>query len=96
MRLFITFIILLLFNGINGLTETDQYILIQNKPVEVGVSVTFTISAPEGANPFVAWDFGDGSGLGRYRQGLSATYKFTQPGVYQVFARIQGRTFHLR
>ncbi|MCR6637553.1 MAG: T9SS type A sorting domain-containing protein [Sporocytophaga sp.] len=95
MRLFITFIILLLFNGINGLTETDQYILIQNKPVEVGVSVTFTISAPEGANPFVAWDFGDGSGLGRYRQGLSATYKFTQPGVYQVFARIQGEDIPL-
>jgi len=95
MRLFITFILLLVFNWLNDSTDTEQYVLIQNKPVEVGSSVTFTISAPEGVRPMVAWDFGDGSGLGRYRQGLSITYKFSEPGVYQVFARIQGEDIPL-
>ncbi|MBO9703472.1 MAG: T9SS type A sorting domain-containing protein [Sporocytophaga sp.] len=95
MRFFITFIILIIINWISVTPESDQYYLLQNKPVEVGTTVTFTISVPEGADPFVAWDFGDGSGLGRYKRGSSTSFKFTQPGVYQVFARIQGEDIPL-
>lgn len=95
MRFSITFIILIIINWISVIPEAEQYSLIQNRPVEVGATVTFTISAPEGADPFVAWDFGDGSGLGRYKRGSSASFKFTQPGVYQVFARIQGEDIPL-
>jgi DNA-binding beta-propeller fold protein YncE len=95
MRFFITFIIVILINWTGDLTEAEHYSLVQNLPVEVGETVTFTILAPEGSDPFVAWDFGDGNGLGRYKRGLSASYKFMNPGVYQVFARIQGEEIPL-
>lgn len=95
MRFFITFIIFIIINRIGIAPQAEQYNLIQSKPVEVGVTVTFTISAPEGSDLFVAWDFGDGNGLGRYKRGLTTNYKFTQPGVYQVFARIQGEEIPL-
>ncbi|WP_051312830.1 T9SS type A sorting domain-containing protein [Sporocytophaga myxococcoides] len=90
MRYIISVILFIIISRIGVVPETEQYSLIQNKPIEVGTSVTFTISAPEGSDPFVAWDFGDGNGLGRYKRGLTTTFKFMEPGVYQVFARIQG------
>ncbi|GAL84878.1 hypothetical protein CHU_1052 [Sporocytophaga myxococcoides] len=82
-------------NWIGEVNDTEQYVLIQNKPVEVGTTVTFTITAPEGTNPFIAWDYGDENGLGNYKQGLTTTHKFMQPGVYQVFARILGEDIPL-
>lgn len=95
MRFFITFVILVFINWLGVLNDTEEYILVQNKPAEIGTSVTFTILVPEGSNPFVAWDFGDESGLGSYKQGLSITHTYEQPGVYQVFARIQGEDIPL-
>lgn len=94
--MFLSVVLFLGAGWIGSITDLDQYYIIQNKPVPVGTSVTFTITAPVGAEvPYVAWDFGDGSGLGRYRRSWSISYTFKEPGVYQVYARIQGEEFPL-
>lgn len=90
------FCLILSFLGVNSPSEETSYI-VQNLPTEVNTTVTFTVVLPQGtaATPFIAWDFGDGNGLGRYKQSLTASYKFTQHGVYQVYARIQGEDIPL-
>jgi YVTN family beta-propeller protein len=92
MRIIFSFLIYILMGIGMFMAESDTFILIQNKPVQSGDLVTFTLSADSSLSeiPFIAWDFGDGTGLGRYRRSLTVTYRFTKPGVYQVFARIQG------
>ena len=96
MRILVSLIVFLCIGWVGNKTELEENYITQNKPVPVGTSVTFTITAPDGTEiPFVAWDFGDGSGLGRYRKSLSVSYTFTEPGVYQVYARIQGEDFPL-
>jgi YVTN family beta-propeller protein len=82
-----------IFGGLR--LTAEEYVLVQNKPVQTGTTVTFRITAPEGSEPYIAWDFGDGSGAGRYKKGLTASFKFNEPGVYQVFARIQGEEIPL-
>lgn len=69
----------------------------QNKPVQVGTTVTFTLvaSSQSDEEPTIAWDFGDGEGLGTYQKGFTVSHTFTQPGVYYVFARIQGEDIPL-
>lgn len=96
MRILVSIIVFLCIGWIGRMTELEENSITQNKPVEVGTSVTFTINIPDGSEiPYVAWDFGDGNGLGRYRKSLSVSYTFTEPGVYQVYARIQGEDFPL-
>lgn len=96
MRMLLSVILFLGAGWIGSTTDLDQYSITQNKPVQAGTSVTFTITAPVGAEvPYVAWDFGDGNGLGRYKSGWSTSYTFREPGVYQVYARIQGEEFPL-
>jgi DNA-binding beta-propeller fold protein YncE len=96
MRMLLSVILFLGAGWIGSIADLDQYSITQNKPVQVGTSVTFTITAPAGAEvPYVAWDFGDGNGLGRYKSGWSTSYTFREPGVYQVYARIQGEEFPL-
>lgn len=91
-RILIVALLCLVLNLLGNMAqEMDQYVLLPNKPVEVGVPVTFTItSGTSGDIPFIAWDFGDENGLGEYKKGLTITHTFTKPGVYYVFARIQG------
>ena len=97
MRVFILVLSCMVLNLLGNLTQQmEQYTLLPNKPVEVGVPVTFTIvSNTSGEVPFIAWDFGDENGLGEYQKGLSVTHTFTQPGVYYIFARIQGEDIPL-
>lgn len=95
MKYLISFFVFTIWTFFMGSESINDYQLIQNKPIEVGTVVTFSIEAPEGSDPFIAWDFGDGTGLGRYKKGLSVTYRFTEPGVYQIFARIQGEEIPL-
>lgn len=91
----LVFFFILSLLGINTENEEARYI-VQNLPTEVNTSVTFQVVLPEGTEvPLIAWDFGDGNGLGRYKKSLTATYKFTQHGVYQVYARIQGEEIPL-
>lgn len=96
MRILASIIVFLCIGWIGRVKDLEENSITQNKPVEVGTSVTFTINVPEVSEiPYVAWDFGDGSALGRYRKSLSVSYTFTEPGVYQVYARIQGEDFPL-
>jgi YVTN family beta-propeller protein len=97
MRVFILVLLCMVLNLLGNLTQQmEQYTLLPNKPVEAGVPVTFTVvSNTAGEAPFIAWDFGDENGLGEYKKGLSITHTFTQPGVYYVFARIQGEDIPL-
>lgn len=94
----ITFIILALILGASILMiQSEGFELVQNKPAPIGELVTFTIEMDTTLEkiPLIAWDFGDGSGLGRYKRSLTATNRFSNPGVYQVFARIQGENIPL-
>ena len=79
------------------LIQSIGFELHQNKPVAKGELVTFTIEKDSSIEeiPFIAWDFGDGTGLGRYRKSLTATHRYSVTGVYQVFARIQGENIPL-
>lgn len=78
------------------MVQEVDYVLPQNQPTQSGFLVTFKINAADTINvPFIAWDFGDGSGLGRYKRSLTATHRYNEPGVYQVFARIQGEDIPL-
>ncbi len=79
------------------LIQSLGFELLQNKPVAKGELVTFTIEKDSSIEeiPFIAWDFGDGTGLGRYRKSLTATHRYSATGVYQVFARIQGENIPL-
>ncbi|MBC7391014.1 MAG: c-type cytochrome [Opitutaceae bacterium] len=96
MRLILYLVVFLASEWMGSLSEADPYILVQNKPVLVGGVVTFSVTSNTGTDaPYIAWDFGDGSGLGRYKKSLVATYTFNEPGVYQVYARIQGEEIPL-
>ncbi len=96
MRSFISFIFCVVLGWLGLDQTTSELGIAQNKPVPTGTSVTFTVSLPEGGEvPYIAWDFGDGSGLGRYKKSLTASYTFNEPGVYQVYARIQGEEIPL-
>lgn len=87
----------ILLTSLVFLVNSEEPQLQQNNPVEVNTLVTFTITMDTSNSevPYIAWDFGDGDGLGRYRKSLTATKRFTEPGVYQVFARIQGENIPL-
>lgn len=80
---------------VGNIAQQQPYELVQNKPVQVGVPVTFTIvsSHANGEAPEIAWDFGDG--LGEYQRGLTSTHIFKEPGVYYIFARIKGEDIPL-
>lgn len=97
MRNTILIIIVLFFCSNVLMIETVDFKLIQNQPVESDELITFSIIADSSLEeiPFIAWDFGDGSGLGRYRRNLTATHRYSEPGVYQIFARIQGEEIPL-
>ena len=97
MRVFILILLLGVLNLLGNMAQQmEQYTLLPNKPVEAGVPVTFKIvSSTGGEAPFIAWDFGDDNGLGDYQKGLSVTHTFTKPGVYYIFARIQGEDIPL-
>lgn len=97
MRVFIAVLVCMVLNLLGNLSQQmEQYTLLPNKPVAVGIAVTFTVVASSsGDTPFIAWDFGDDSGLGDYQKGLSVTHTYTKPGVYYVFARIQGEDIPL-
>jgi len=84
----------LLITTLSLKTSTDCT-LIQNKPALVGQSVTFTINCPSSGTQYVSWDFGDGGGFGQYKYSLTATHTYYTPGIYQVFARIQGEDIPL-
>ncbi len=78
------------------MVEEEGYVLQQNPPSQSNFLVTFRITEGDTNNiPFIAWDFGDGTGLGRYKRSLTTTHRFDKPGVYQVFARIQGEDIPL-
>lgn len=93
------FIFLLLCLGLDLLghkaQQMEQYTLLPNKPIEVGLPVTFTLATTSGEIPFVAWDFGDENGLGAPKKGLSITHTYAKPGAYSVFARIDGEDIPL-
>ena len=94
----ISLILLALILGASILMiQSEGFELVQNKPAPVGELITFTIEMDTslGEIPLIAWDFGDGFGLGRYKRSLTATNRFSNPGVYQVFARIQGENIPL-
>src|SRR5690349_11119167 len=90
-----------LFLGIGLLITTlslktyNDCTLVQNKPALVSQSVTFTITCPTSGTQYVSWDFGDGGGFGQYKYSLTATHTYYAPGIYQVFARIQGEDIPL-
>ncbi len=91
-RITVSALLYLLLYGHTLWKKQAAFELSQNMPVQVGELVTYTIKAASSDDdiPMIAWDFGDGSGLGRYRKSLTATHRYAEPGVYQVFARIQG------
>lgn len=78
-----------------SLTTSDTCIIIQNKPGIVGQTITFTLDCGTSGVPNVAWDFGDGGGFGKYKTSLTTTHTYYTPGVYRVFARIQGEDIPL-
>lgn len=75
---------------VGSMLLTSDYYLPQNPPVTTGTTVTFTIEYAGTDTPFIAWDFGDGSGLGSYKKSLTASHTFYAPGAYRVYARIMG------
>jgi DNA-binding beta-propeller fold protein YncE/fibronectin type 3 domain-containing protein/cytochrome c551/c552 len=76
--------------------EVDECSLSQNKPAVVESVVTFTISCASGQpTPIVAWDFGDGTGLGPYAAQTTITHTYHTTGTFTVFARIQGEDIPL-
>ncbi|HEX8546016.1 MAG TPA: T9SS type A sorting domain-containing protein [Cytophagaceae bacterium] len=82
---------LLSFFGIEVSQSTQEvYTISQNKPCVVGEAITFKINTNGNPIPTAAWDFGDGSGLGRYQAVDSKTYSYSKPGVYRIFVRIRG------
>lgn len=76
-------------------TSSTDCTLLQNKPALVGQTVTFTINCPSSGTQYVAWDFGTGAGFGSFKYSLTASYTYYTPGIYQVFARIQGEDIPL-
>lgn len=91
-RITVSALLYLLLYGHTLWKKQSVFELSQNMPVQTGELVIYTIIAASSDEeiPMIAWDFGDGSGLGRYRRNLTASHRYTEPGVYQVFARIQG------
>ncbi|HEX8546452.1 MAG TPA: SMP-30/gluconolactonase/LRE family protein [Cytophagaceae bacterium] len=69
--------------------NSDAYIIMQNRPSIAGEEVSFSIKHDDNPVPTVAWDFGDGTGLGKYQSSNTTSHKFLKPGVYRVFARIK-------
>ncbi|MES2731005.1 MAG: PA14 domain-containing protein, partial [Bacteroidota bacterium] len=73
--------------------EVGECVILQNQPAFAGTSVRFTLSCTGTDAPLVAWDFGDGTGLGPFGPATTVTHTYTTPGTYFVFARIQGNDF---
>jgi DNA-binding beta-propeller fold protein YncE/cytochrome c551/c552 len=68
-----------------------------NKPAVVGTPVTFSITCPAGEETsLIAWDFGDGTGLGPYTNQTTTTHTYRSTGTFTVFARKQGEDFPLQ
>jgi YVTN family beta-propeller protein len=69
----------------------DECQINPNKPAFVGTPVTFSITCPQGEPGFlIAWDFGDGTGLGPYTTQTTVTHTYNTTGTFAVFARKQG------